>query len=304
MQIATGNSGSVQLDPHVHHQTPRGDWPGGDFPPPGRPRVDIPSAILRFPWLVLIPALLLAAAGGYLGRAKPEVYTAQSQVLVGEPGTASAGALPGLVQSEQSLAGIYAREIDSNTVVDNLAHRFNTTAGEIVSNLTATPDPQVPIIRISATARNARTAVAMANAAATAFANYTTSTSQSNGPAQRLLSAYQQSVVAVAHAKARQQQISNATSNQQSSAVIQAGVATSVAQLNEAALASQYEDMISAQQSAPVVKPFLRAQTAAGNRTSHIELYAFAGLAAGLLIGAALATLLANRKTTRAATGA
>jgi hypothetical protein len=298
-------SHQVELDPRLHGGLAADPRRGAAGVVEGQPtalpqqRHDIPTAIARYPLLVLVPALILAALGGFLGHAKANVYTARSQVLVEQPGTASTGALPGLIQSEQSLASVYAREIDSNSIVGYLAARLHTTPGQVASHLSASPDPQVPIVRISATAGRPGAAIALANAAAARFASQMTSVGQSTGPVARLIRAYRRAAAAYEQARARQLHIDSTTPNQQSSAVIQANVAASIAQLHENALASQYQDLVAQQQSAPAVRPFLQAQSASDDRTSNTELYAFVGLAAGLVIGAALATLFANRKQSR-----
>ncbi len=99
---------------------------------------------------------------------------------------------------------------------------------------------------------------------------------------------------------------SSVSSNSVSSnpALQQAAAATQAAQLHVTTLANQYQSLQAAQQSAPTLSVFESAASATSNRTSNLEIYVFGGVVAGLVIGAALATLIANRRTWRTAPAA
>lgn len=270
---------------------------------PNPPRVDAVTAALRYPLLVVLPMLLLGVLGGILGARKPTTYTAESQVLVGQPSPGTAGQLPGIVQAEQSLAGIYAREIDFDAVVVPIARRFHATPASIAASLSATPDPQSPIVRVFATAGSAARSIALANAAGAKFAAYITSLTQSSDPSDHVLNSYTQAATAYAQAKDKEQQLA-LTSRAPNSALVQADVAMQIAQLNESTLAAQYQSLVGTQQNTPALSLFEAAATATSNRKSNLELYVFGGVIAGLVLGAALATLVANRELVRNARAA
>lgn len=289
------------------------------YPPPGfgygrgPARVDAITAILRYPLLVIIPVLLLGAVGYVLAGKKQTAYKAESQVLIGSPSPGSAGALPNTVQAEQSLAAIYAREIDFNQVLNPLARELHTTPADIASRLSATPDPQSPLVRIFATAGDPAQAVALANAAATKFASAVNSTTQSNAPVNQAFGAYQRAVAAFERARAKQQHVDQQTSSTGTSsttgtssaasspAAQRAAATTQIAQMRVNALASQYQSLLATQQQVPTLSTFESAAYASSNRKSNLEIYVFGGVVAGLVIGAALASLVANRKTWRMA---
>ncbi len=272
----------------------------------GPTRVDAVTAMLRYPLLVIIPVIVLAAVGYVLAGKKHTTYKAESQVLIGQPAPGSAGELPGIVEAEQSLAGIYAREIDFDQVLVPLAHQLNTSPADVASRLSASPDPQSPLIRIFSTGRTSSEAVALANGAATKFAASMNAITQNNGPTNQASTSYQRAVITYQRALAKQhriqQQITNNGSDVSASsnpALMQAIVATQVAQLHQATLATQYQNLLSTQGSAPTLSVFESAAGATTNHASNLEIYVFGGVIAGLLIGGALATLVANRKSWR-----
>ncbi len=112
-----------------------------------------------------------------------------------------------MVQAEQSLAGIYAREVDFNQVLVPLARQFNTTPADIASRLSAAPDPTSPLVRIYATASSPSAAVAMANGASAKFAATVNSLTQSDAPANQSFRRYQRAVAVYQRALGKQQHL-------------------------------------------------------------------------------------------------
>jgi capsular polysaccharide biosynthesis protein len=272
----------------------------------GPTRVDAVTAMLRYPLLVIIPVIVLAVVGYVLAGKKHTTYKAESQVLIGSPAPGSAGQLPGLVQAEQALAGIYAREIDFDQVLTPLARQLGTSTTDIASRLSAAPDPQSPLIRIFATGPTAAKAVALANGAATKFASSMNAITQNDASTTHAATGYKRAVIAYQKALAKQHRIQqnladsgSDTSTSSSPALLNAIVATQVAQLHQATLASQYQTLLASQSSSSTLSVFESAAGATTNHSSNLEIYVFGGVLAGLLIGGALATLLANRKSWR-----
>ena len=298
---------------HIGHDTTNSSPPTSPAYAPagfgygrGPERVDAISAMLRYPLLVIIPILVLVAVGFALAGKKHTTYKAESQVLIGQPAPGTSGQLPGVVQAEQALAGIYAREIDFNQVLVPLARRQGTTPAAISSRLSAAPDPQSPLVRIFATGKSTADAVALANGAAAKFASAMNSINQSNGSTNNAFGSYQGAVIAYQRALAKQRQIqeklTNAGENPSTStdpSLLKATVATQVAELHQTTLATQYESLLATQNNAPRLSVFQSAVGATTNHASNLEIYVFGGVVAGLLIGAASATLLANRRRWR-----
>jgi capsular polysaccharide biosynthesis protein len=270
-------------------------------PAPPPPRVDAIGASWRYPLLVLIPALILGGVGAVLSHRKPPTYTAQAKVLVGAPAPGTSGELPGVVQAEQSLASIYAREITFNPVVAPLAGRFQQTPGNIAARLSATPLPDAPIINVIATGKTSGQAVDLANAAGAKLASFVTSQTQSVKPANRAFGSYQQAATTLAQARAHENHVAqNHQSDPNNPAVVRAQSQVQVAQLMLNIQGTQYQNLLDTRHNTPTLTMFQSATSATDNRKSSLELYVVGGVIAGLVIGAALATLLANRKAIKA----
>jgi hypothetical protein len=332
VQLQSGSpaGASFAMPPHTLNETANSNPPTAAatapaYPAPSNPpdpsyppdysrrpmRVDAIYAMLRYPYLVIIPILLLGAVGYVLAGKKQVTYKAEAQVLIGQPSPGTAGELPGVVQAEQSLAGIYAREIDFNQVLIPLARQFNTTPADIASRLSATPDPQSPLVRIFATASSPSAAVVLANGASTKFAATVNSLSETGTSANQAFGRYKRAVAAYQSALGKQQQLQQQLSNSGSTSSVasnpalqQAAAASQIAQLHVTTLADQYQSLLAAQQNAPTLSVFESAAGASSNHKANLEIYVFGGLVAGLLIGAALATLMANRMTWRTAPAA
>jgi hypothetical protein len=274
--------------------------------PPRPARIDSVGALWRYPLLVIIPALLLGGLGAVLAHKKPVSYTAAAQVLVSAPAPGTTGELPGVVQSEQTLAGIYSREIDFNPVVLPLARSFHKSPAYIGSRLSASPLADAPIILVEAKGKTQREAITLANSAGTKLASFVTSQSQDSTPSNRAFGGYQRAAAALAQARANEQRTARVQGQtnpnpSESPAVIKAEAAVQTAQLLQSIQGTQYQNLLATRQNTPSLHMFQSAASATSNRTSNLELYIAGGLIAGLVLGAALATLMANRKAIRAA---
>ncbi len=283
---------AAQGDQHPTRTDPAGDAT--------RPRVDALTAVLRYPLLLLIPVVILAAAAYALVRQHPTTWTAEAQVLMQQPAPTSSAALPGVVQAELSLAPVYARELDFDPVVVPLAQHFHMAPGAVAADLSATPVPNSPIIRIDASARSSRTAIALANDAATKLSAFVSTQVQSTAGNSSLLLRYQQASAAYESALTHERRMVAAHSAR-SPAVVKAIAAADVAQLRQRVLASEYQSLTGQGPTSPGLGVFQRATAASSNQRSNLEIYLFAGVLAGLVIGVALATLAANRGRPRTA---
>jgi capsular polysaccharide biosynthesis protein len=255
-------------------------------------RVTTAEALRRYPIVVLLCVLVLAGAGVGLGLHRAPIYTATSQVVV-EPLAPTIVQLSGAVQAAEDLATNESRLIDSDAITTPLAQEFHTTGHHIANHLLATPVPNSTVVKITAESESESGAVELANAAAEHFSAYVTATLQNSTIANRVLKAYSAAVIAYrrtlnASAKAPTKQ-----------AKLEASAAVAAAQLRQQALSQQYENLVQSHSTAPTVATFVLADTAISDRTSKLEIYVFAGVLVGLLIGCALVTLLANRRSRR-----
>src|SRR4051794_41585036 len=97
----------LEMPPRPH----AGDAPDPDLGaapsgPPAQPLLDLPHGLRRFWWLIVGLAVLLGAAGVYVGANRGATYTAAASVNVGRVDIRSQ-ALPGYMTAAQALAPPY-----------------------------------------------------------------------------------------------------------------------------------------------------------------------------------------------------
>jgi capsular polysaccharide biosynthesis protein len=263
------------------------------------PRLGAAAAMRRHPLVVLLPVLLLAGLGVALGLQRQPTYTATAEDVV-QALSPSVAQLPGAIQAAQDLASNQSRLIDSEGIAGPLARQLGTSAGVIENDLSATPVPNSTVIKIEAQSSRAGAAVALANAAAAQFARYVNAQVQDDATAGTVLKQYQAASAAYVRAVAAKQGVGRAGAPSSQTAVVQTTAAVDAAQVRKQALSAQYQSLVQSQATAPKVVPFVTARDVSSDRRSRLEIYVFAGVVGGLLIGAALAMLIANRRAGRA----
>jgi capsular polysaccharide biosynthesis protein len=259
-------------------------------------RVGLGEAIRRYPLALIVPVLVLMALGGLAALRKTPTYTATSQVVINEPlSPNAAAALPGEIEAAQALAANDSRLIGANAITTPLAARFRTTSADIAQSLSATPIPMSSLIEITARRADADSAVGLANAAANRFSSYVTAQLQTDRQASDVLARYRAAALSYNSAVSALQQL-KMRGSVPAGTLEQASAVVAAAQLREQALSAQYESLVQAHSDAPTISTFLLADGASSNRATQLEIYVFAGAVAGLIVGAALAAALANRR--------
>jgi hypothetical protein len=267
-------------------------------PSAGRPqeRVGLGEALRRYPLVVILAVVVFAVAGGAAGLRRSPTYTAVAQVVVDEPTTPNAAQLPGVVQASQDYSASAARLITATPIVRPLARRFHTTVEAVTGELSATPIPQSSLIKVVAESRLSRDhAVALANSAVGLFTAYATRQAQDPVAVGAALHEFQVASARYRAALAAQKRL-QASKSPSSVALVYAAAASEAAQLRQQTLAAQYRTAVEANSNAPRVNLLLPARGAGSNRKSSVEIFLFAGIVAGLVIGAALALWIANRR--------
>lgn len=282
MSAISSSSASPPHDRRDGHETAR-RWVGAG------------EALRRYPFVALLPVLVLAALGVAAGLQSNPTYKATSELAV-RPLAPNIAQLPGAVQAAEDLATNESRLITSDGITAPLARQFGTTTESIAGRISATPIPNSTIIKIQAEANSAASAVALANATASRFTAYVVAQIQSNTDAAKILRAYHAASVDLGSAQAAKQAIERNGSSAPRIAREEASATVDGAQLRRQALAAQYQTIAQSHATAPSVEPFVMATTASNNRTSGLEIFGFAGVVAGMLIGTALALVLSNRR--------
>jgi len=271
-------------------------------PPASPPYASLGYALRRYWWLVLIVVVLFTAAGIYGARQRAPVYTAETRLAVGRVDT-TPGTLSTFTGAAQALAAQYSRTVRAEGVASRAARRVGLTSDQVAGRVGATPIPQSPVMRLTATGTSADGAVRLANAASAALIDYTTTLNRSNPDADRLLNQYRQSTAQVLTlrrdlTRALKRHSDNPTAKTRRR-VDAARVDVSVAELRRDTLRATYDATGRTQGSTSLLQVLAPARAAASDRGRYVQTLGFVGFAVGLAVGLALAMLLATARVRR-----
>jgi capsular polysaccharide biosynthesis protein len=270
----------------------------------------IVAALGRYKWLILGLAVLLTAGGLAVGYKRKPVWSATASVQVGQVNPNSPG-FYGFVQSATALATTYSRAVTADGVLSIINQKTGLSRQEAASRLTATPIPDGAAFNVIATGPSSRSAVNLANTAAAAMVSYEAAHGSGGNPtggnATALYNQYRAQSAQLAHDKAIVAKLENKLSNNitgtadpTNPALVKAQAAAEEAQGHANALQAAYTQALESQQPpGTLLAPLTSALSASSDRKHKLELYGFAGLAVGLVIGAASAVLLEQRRVRR-----
>ena len=271
----------------------------------------IVAALGRYKWLVLGLTVVLTICGLAIGYKRKPIYTANATVQVGQVNPNSPG-FYGFVQSATELATTFSRAISANGVLSIIQHKTGLTPAQSSARLSATPIPDGAAFSVIATGSTSQSAVSLANTAAAAMVTYeaaaNSSANTTSSNTATIFNEYRRQSTQLAHDKAIVQKLQNNSSSNGSSpdptnpALVQAQANAGLAQGRANALAAAYTQALENQQPpGTMLSPLASALTASSDRKHKLELFAFVGLAAGLLIGSAIAVMLEQRRVRRTA---
>ena len=269
------------------------------------PPIGVLSALRRH-WIVAtLPVIVLVGAALALGLNRPPRYTATATLSVGRIYVNNPAGVSGVIEATQSLASVYSRAIRSSAVQQETARRLGEGSLRASDQVSATPVPDSPLIKVSADSWSARGAVALATAASGALAGYVERQGRSDQDAV-ILSEYQSAERRYRKRVAQRRQLARRykadPTPENKAARDRASVPISVALLRREALRASYLSLVQGTTSTPAIEMFTRA-SATSDRFRMLQIMLFLGLIAGLAAGMALALLRAYRGTRPRADG-
>jgi capsular polysaccharide biosynthesis protein len=258
------------------------------------------TALRRHWFVAILPVILFVGGAVALAKERPPRYTSTASLSVGRIFVNNPAGVSGVIEATQSLAAVYSRAISSSAVRDATARAVderNLRPGDEVS---ATPVPESPLIKITAESPSEARAIALANAASGALAGYVRRQGRTNKDAA-ILDDYQQAVRryrdAVAERRRLQRRYEADPTSATKAARDRAGVAISVALLRREALRANYLNLVQGTAATARVETFARATSATSDRRRMLQIMVFLGLVAGVAAGTALALLRAYSKS-------
>jgi hypothetical protein len=254
------------------------------------PPVRVLSAVRRHWFLALLPVVAFVGVAVALGLKRPPVYTARSTLTVSRIFVNSPAGVSGVVQAQQTLAGVYARAASSSPVLDGTARRLGRP---IPGSMTATQIPDSPLIKITAQAASARDAVAIASAAGDALSAYVQRQTRENRDDSAMLSQYRKAALRyrtlLAISQEAQDRYTRNKSAENKARMDRAYAASDTALVLREALRSSYEVAVQGKSAAAAVEVFTRPSGASDDRMSVLQILVFFGLLGGIAGGMALA---------------
>jgi hypothetical protein len=263
--------------------------------------VDVSGALRRYWPAVVLCVLLLVGAAVALGLRRPPKYTATATLQVGHVYISNPAGVSTIIESTQTLAGVYSRTIHATSVQQDVARRLQRSSVHVSGALSATPLPSSPLIKVTAEATSAAGATALANAGANALQAYVNHQVRATDVTASLSRRYQEAALAYRRKKDTSDRLERRyelnPSRRNRNARDDAAAATDSALLTTDALKSSYEQAVAGGTASAVVESFSRAGAATSDRSHTMQILVFVGLLGGIAAGVALALLGASRAT-------
>jgi hypothetical protein len=261
------------------------------------PGVRLATAVRRHWFVFLLPIVLLVAAAVALGLKRTPQYTARANLSIGAVYVNNPAGIASVIQGTESLGAVYSRLIGATAVQESTARRLGDGADAISGHVSATPIPESPMLRVTAAANSEASAVALANAASAALADYVSSRDRSREDAQAVSAEFRRASLSyqrrLAIRRQAQARYAEDPSEANQRAYEQAAAALDNAELKRDALRARYDLSVQGVSSQPPLEVFATATDASSDRYARLQALVFVGLIGGLLAGAALALLRA-----------
>lgn len=253
------------------------------------------ESMLRHPFLTVLPVLLLVGGAIALGLTRDPTYTAEARINVGRVDV-PAYTLQGVTIGNATLAASYALAIEAEEVVEDSAREAGISPDEARDQLSASHVPRSTLIQIDAEGVSEDQAEDLANGAARALIDYVSdlyTDQQERGSLER----YREAQLDASRLRRRLRSLQSQFP--ESARVVEnARLDFLSALLRVQAQGARAVEGMAGGTAAPTAQNLLQltvpASTAASDESSYLKRLGLIGLAAGLVLGIAIALLRAN----------
>jgi capsular polysaccharide biosynthesis protein len=268
-----------------------GPAPQPPWPPAPESRLTISSAI-RCNWLAfLLPIVVLVSAAVVAGMLRSPTYTAETRLAVGGLDASSPASNSDFAAAATTLAQTYGRSIQGDAVVNAVAREVGSSPAAVRAHISAFTVPSTPLLSVTATAGAPATAIALANLASKSLTE--AAKDATRDLASPLLDRYREAELARQRVE-REVRFLRDSGGGDELVVAKAKLAiaaTQAASAREAYVAGEQR-----QESLAVpIEIIERANSAASDRFSVLELWIFIAVILGLILGTALALFRESR---------
>jgi hypothetical protein len=256
---------------------------------------------VRRHWPIVLAAVtIFLAAALILGLKRTPEYTATAELSVGHAYVDSPAGIPGVIEATKSLALVYSRTARSSTVRADAARRLRDQGISETGQITATPIPDSPLIKINGVADSEGDAVALANAGADALAanvNREVAASRTEKETVARFERASRQWRRALDARARATGTYRGDPTPTNRIVLdRASSAVEVAELRREAIREEYAASGQSSANAPTLETFSPASGATSDRSATLQMLLFIALIGGVAAGVALALLRGQRE--------
>ena len=256
--------------------------------------------------MAVLPVIVLVGLAVLYSEDRQPVYEAEARQAIGRVDVSQPGALAGFQSATRALASSYSRSIVAPAVVDPVARATKLTRDQVRSRLKATPIPESAVISITGNGPSEREAIAVARGGARALDAYVARLNRSNPNARRLFRQYRRASRRLSDRRFAVQQAKRDADPDRSAAenrrIQQLQRGLDEAQLNTRVAAENYAIARRSESNVSILQTISLPESATSDRDTNFQIVLFGAVVAGILLGIALASLLANRQARRALT--
>jgi hypothetical protein len=264
-------------------------------------QIGVFEAMRWYWWLVVLCVVLLTGAGIGLALVRTPVYSSTATLNV-DFAAQSPTTLQGSLSAAQASAESYARAFNSTVLINGVAKKTGLSSDTVLDRVSASAIPENTVVTVDAEGSSETAATKLANVSSNALIKYVAGFAQRGASgtvaeSPKLLRRYRAVSADYNRYFTQQERLEKVAklnpTPANTKAFEKAKLKSQVASLKREGLFQAYTE--SQRHYVAPLTYLARATSATDDQVAKLELLGFVGFAAGLAVGAALATLQANR---------
>jgi len=267
------------------------------------PRIGVLESVRRHKLLAVTPLLVLVAAALIYALVTTPTYTAVSYQSIGRLDVNEPGTLSGFQDATETLAVTYARGIYASSVVADVSKHSGLTPDEVRSHITAYTVPESAVFVVAAEGSSEDDAIKLSRQGSAALEKYIRTLNAENPNSVRLFREFRKKTAEIAQKREAYVQLANQFGDDRNASerkqLSDLETQIGAAQLQRQVAQENYQDSQASQSAINVVQTLALPDTADNDRLERLQIALFIAVAAGILLGLALATYRANRDIRR-----